>query len=126
MRSRKDFASNMQYKKYLLAVEYADRIKYFQDKGYLIFEPEGTLLQGKIDIPENDDWTAIRIYDDGCSIGLLCFAYGDDNIPWIEETMKQIHEIFRGYKCVNPKHIHNIKIKKPKLYKQWEKENEES
>lgn len=119
MRPRKDFFSDRQYKKYLLAVKYAEKIKHFQDKGYLIIDEDGDVLEGTIEIPDNDYWIAVKhVYGDGkCSFGLICFAYGSDGIPWIDETMKDIHAIFKGYRIVNPKNIHRLTISKPKPIK---------
>lgn len=117
MRPREDFGSVMQYKKYLLACEYAEKIIKFQNKGYLIIEPDGSTMKGTMTILIDHEWAAIGEVYDGCTMALIAFAYGDDNIPWIEETIKEIHEIFREYKCIKPKHIHNIIIKNPKYKK---------
>ena len=114
MRKREEFASDMQYKKYLLAVEYVLHLKKLQDKGYLIFDEENDLIEGEFVIPEGDSFCAVATREEGCTQGLVCFSYGDDGIPWIEDTMKEIDTLFKSYKCVNPKDVHRVFIKRPK------------
>jgi len=117
MRPREFFTSDSQYKRYLLAVEYAEKIIYLQQKGYLILEPDGTVLQGTMVITKDDDWAAIKTVENDCSMGLICFSYGDDGVPWIEDTLNEIHEFFRSYKCINPKYMYSIHIKNPNYKK---------
>lgn len=122
MRPREDFGSVMQYKKYLLACEYAEKIGALQNKGYLIFDKDGEMVKGKIAIITDSEFCAVGEVYGKCTMGLVCFAYGDDGVPWIEDTIKEIKDLFESYKCVNPKHIHNIKIKIPKYRKMKIKE----
>lgn len=122
MRPRENFGSDSQYKRYLLAVEYAEKIREFQDKGYIILEPDGSLLKGTMCVPDDDDWAAVKTVEDGCSMGFICFAYGEDGIPWIEDTIKEIHTMFRKYMCVNPKDVHRVQITKSKYVKKFIKE----
>lgn len=121
MRPRKDFASDLQYKKYLLAVEYAEKIIDLQNRGYLILEPDGSVLMGKMAVLEDNDFAAVGLVEGNCTIGIICFSYGDDNIPWIEDTMKDIHSIFRDFKCVRPADIYGIRIKESKYIKKFKK-----
>ena len=119
MRPRKDFGSDMQYKKYLLAVEYGEKIQELMNKGYTIFDERNQVIEGSIIIPDDDDddWCAVGIECGNSTLGLVCFSYGDDNVPWLEISLKEIHKIFRTYKCINPKYMYSIHIKNPKYKK---------
>ena len=108
MRPRKDFQSNAQYKRYTIAIDYAKRMKDFMEKGYLVFDPDdGSIVKGKIDIPEDDEWAAVNLHvNDHVTLTLIEFSYGDDSEkPWMEQTLKDITNTFKSYKIINPKHI---------------------
>lgn len=107
MRPREDFGSDQQYKRYKVAVDFGLRMKKLMDKGYIFFDEDGSIVEGTIEI-DSTEYAAVALVNDGCAMGLVPYSYGDDGIPWIDETLKEMKSYFRKYRLVNPKNIHNF------------------
>jgi hypothetical protein len=57
----------------------------------------------------NDKWTAISLQEtENFTLTLVSLSYGDDNLPWIEDNLKEIDDIFKVYKFINPKDIQTL------------------
>lgn len=109
MKTRDFFYSDQQYNRYLFAVEFGNKLIQLQKQGYIIFNEDGEIINGKFVIAEKDDeWSAVYIHRDSCKISMVDFEYWDDGRPWIC-SKQEIKRCFSQFKCVHPKHIVSIK-----------------
>jgi len=113
MRPREFFYSEQQWKRYCLAYKFGSKLKQYQDKGYLIIDEDGNNLKGKIELPEKNEWSVVRIVSDRFRLNLVDLEWWQEGKyagkPWIT-SLKNIRAIFKDYKIVNPKDIQKLKL----------------
>ena len=106
MRPREDFQSDQQYKRYELAVLYANKIQDYMNNDYLIYDKiRHKFIEVDIEIPIDEKWFGIRFE----SLILLSFSWGDDDTkPWIEDTIENIIKTFSRYSIINKNDIKSL------------------
>jgi hypothetical protein len=112
---KKYFSTNDDYKKFLIAKSYAEKINDFIDKSYIVFD-ETNLIKDKFVFEDFDKKPTIGILtvsNDNCHRTLYCYFCStydsDEKIIIEEENKEQIFNKFAKFRFINPKNIELFK-----------------